>query len=83
MKSSFKNEALLIKKLKLRYSLTQAKLGEISGVHGQYFSNVERGKCGLSLTNWKRLSANLIFDWEDVAIAKSKDKYEGVMNAIK
>ncbi len=48
-----------VKKYRLKSKLSQEKLGELSGLHRTYISDIERGLRSISLNNIDKLSKAL------------------------
>ncbi|MDR1489891.1 MAG: helix-turn-helix domain-containing protein [Desulfovibrio sp.] len=45
-----------IKSLRIQKGLSQEKLGELAGLNGKYFGEVERGNSNISITNLSKLA---------------------------
>lgn len=48
-----------LRKVREKKGISQEKLGELAGLHRTYVSNVERGRCNISLLNIEKLAVAL------------------------
>ena len=48
-----------LRKIREKKGISQEKLAELAGLHRTYVSNVERGRCNISLLNIEKLAVAL------------------------
>ena len=81
MKRSFNHISKLIKGARLDLGLSQGELAAKIGCHGQFISNIERGKCSVPARDLNAISLALMLSREKIKRAMIND-YEAYLNEL-
>ena len=81
MNRKFTNISKLIKTARVDVGLSQAELARRIGCHGQFISNIERGKCSVPVKDLNTISVALMVSREKIRRAMIND-YEAYLNEL-